>query len=53
MAKAIKILGLKKDLKIIPTFVTIDPERNSSQQLKAYLVQTSHNMYLLDPNWRL
>ncbi|KAI3872656.1 hypothetical protein MKX03_010925 [Papaver bracteatum] len=89
MAKAIKILESEQDLKIIPTFVTIDPERDSPRQLNAYLkefdprivgltgsicsikemareyrvffrkveedgadylVQTSHNMYLLDPN---
>ncbi|KAI3941014.1 hypothetical protein MKX01_037905 [Papaver californicum] len=89
MAKAIKILESEQDLKIIPIFVTIDPERDSPRQLKAYLnefdprivgltgsissvkemareyriffkkveedgadylVLTSHNMYLLDPN---
>ncbi|MCL7041272.1 hypothetical protein MKW94_001411 [Papaver nudicaule] len=89
MAKAINILESKQELKIIPAFVTIDPERDSPKQLKTYLnefdprivgltgpvgavkdmareyriffrkveedgadylVQTSHHMYLLDPN---
>ncbi|XP_016500636.1 protein SCO1 homolog 2, mitochondrial isoform X1 [Nicotiana tabacum] len=37
MAKAIDILGSKQDLKILPVFVTIDPQRDTPSQLRAYL----------------
>ncbi|OEL37790.1 Protein SCO1-like protein 2, mitochondrial [Dichanthelium oligosanthes] len=88
MADAIKLLESKYGIKITPLFVTIDPQRDSPAQLKAYLnefdprivgltgpvsavrqiaqeyrvffkrveevgqdylVESSHNMYLLDP----
>lgn len=89
MAKAINILESQHNLKIKPVYITIDPQRDSSDQLQAYLkefdsriigltgpssavrqiaqeyrvffkkvdeegqdylVDCSHNMYLLDPN---
>ncbi|XP_072999067.1 protein SCO1 homolog 2, mitochondrial isoform X1 [Typha latifolia] len=89
ITEAINILECKYDLKITPVFITIDPQRDSPAQLKAYLeeldpriigltgpiaavrqiaqeyrvyfkkfdeigqdylVECSHNMYLLDPN---
>ncbi|KAE9601267.1 hypothetical protein Lal_00023932 [Lupinus albus] len=89
MAKAIDILESKQKLKILPVFVTIDPQRDTPSQLCAYLkefdsriigltgpvtairqmaqeyrvyfkkveedggdylVDCSHNMYLLNPN---
>ncbi|KAJ1398652.1 Thioredoxin-like superfamily [Sesbania bispinosa] len=89
MAKAIDILESKQNLKILPVFVTIDPQRDTTSQLRAYLkefdsriigltgpdaairqmaqeyrvyfkkveedggdylVESSHNMYLLNPN---
>lgn len=37
MAKAIDILESKHDSKILPVFVTIDPQRDTSSQLCAYL----------------
>ncbi|KAL2343043.1 hypothetical protein Fmac_004328 [Flemingia macrophylla] len=37
MAKAIDILESKKKLKILPVFVTIDPQRDTPSQLRAYL----------------
>ncbi|XP_062147531.1 protein SCO1 homolog 2, mitochondrial isoform X1 [Alnus glutinosa] len=37
MAKAIDILESKRDSKILPVFVTIDPQRDTSSQLCAYL----------------
>ncbi|OVA07634.1 Copper chaperone SCO1/SenC [Macleaya cordata] len=37
MAKAIDILESKHKLKVMPIFVTIDPQRDSPSQLKAYL----------------
>ncbi|XP_057417577.1 protein SCO1 homolog 2, mitochondrial [Lotus japonicus] len=37
MAKAIDILESKQNLKILPVFVTIDPQRDSPSQLRAYL----------------
>uniref|UniRef100_A0A0D9XD32 Thioredoxin domain-containing protein n=1 Tax=Leersia perrieri TaxID=77586 RepID=A0A0D9XD32_9ORYZ len=88
MADAVKLLESKYGTKITPLFVTIDPQRDSPAQLKAYLsefdpriigltgtinavrqiaqeyrvffkkvddvgqdylVESSHNMYLLDP----
>lgn len=89
MAKATDILESKQNLKILPVFVTIDPQRDTPSQLRAYLeefnsriigltgpvaairqmaqqyrvyfkkveedggdylVDTSHNMYLLSPD---
>lgn len=89
MAKATDILESKHDSKILPVFVTIDPQRDTPSQLGAYLrefdsrivgltgpasavrqmaqeyrvyfkkveeegddylVESSHNMYLLNPN---
>lgn len=88
MADVVKLLESKYDIKITPLFITIDPQRDSPAQLKAYLsefdpriigltgstngvrqiaqeyrvffkkveevgqdylVESSHNMYLLDP----
>ncbi|KAJ1289464.1 hypothetical protein BS78_02G166300 [Paspalum vaginatum] len=88
MVDVIKLLESKYDTKITPLFITIDPQRDSPAQLKAYLsefdprivgltgpisavrqisqeyrvffkrveevgqdylVESSHNMYLLDP----
>ncbi|XP_054822099.1 protein SCO1 homolog 2, mitochondrial isoform X1 [Prosopis cineraria] len=88
MAKTIDILESKQNLKILPVFVTIDPQRDSPSQLREYLkefdsriigltgpvgairqmaqeyrvyfkkveedggdylVDSSHNMYLLNP----
>ncbi|MED6158883.1 hypothetical protein PIB30_037169 [Stylosanthes scabra] len=37
MAKAIDILESKEHLKILPVFVTIDPQRDTPAQLRAYL----------------
>ncbi|QHO02590.1 protein SCO1 homolog 2, mitochondrial [Arachis ipaensis] len=37
MAKAIDILESKEHLKILPVFVTIDPQRDTPSQLHAYL----------------
>ncbi|KAG5155320.1 hypothetical protein JHK82_013289 [Glycine max] len=92
MAKAIDILESKQNLKILPVFVSTDPQRDTPSQLRAYLkefdsriigltgpvaairqmaqeycfyfkkveedgsdylVDCSHNMYLLNPKWRL
>ncbi|XP_004237400.1 protein SCO1 homolog 2, mitochondrial [Solanum lycopersicum] len=93
MAKTIDILGSKQDHhKILPVFVTIDPQRDTPSQLRAYLkefdprimgltgpvaavrqmtqeyrvyfkkvdeeggdylVECSHNMYLVNPNMRV
>ncbi|XP_044469335.1 protein SCO1 homolog 2, mitochondrial [Mangifera indica] len=89
MAKAVDILESKKNLKVLPVFVTIDPQRDTPAQLRAYLkefdsrilgltgpvgavrqmaqeyriyfkkveeeggdylVESSHNMYLMSPN---
>ncbi|GMP26120.1 hypothetical protein CsSME_00002701 [Camellia sinensis var. sinensis] len=89
MAKAIDILESKQNLKVLPVFVTIDPQRDTPSQLRAYLrefdsrimgltgsvpairqmaqeyrvyfkkveedgddylVESSHNMYLTNPN---
>ncbi|GAU19082.1 hypothetical protein TSUD_79040 [Trifolium subterraneum] len=82
MARAIDILESKQNLKVLPVFVTIDPQRDTPSQLRAYLegltgpvaairqmaqeyrvyfkkveedggdylVDSSHNMYLLNPN---
>ncbi|KAH9718638.1 protein SCO1 [Citrus sinensis] len=89
MAKAIDILDSKKNLKILPIFVTIDPQRDTPAHLRAYLkefnsrivgltgpvgairqmaqeyrvffkkveeegddylVESSHNMYLMNPS---
>ncbi|CAM8996144.1 unnamed protein product [Rhodiola kirilowii] len=89
MAKTIDILETKQKIKILPVFVTLDPERDNPAQLRAYLkefdsrivgltgpvsairqmaqeyrvhfkrveedagdylVETSHNMYLLNPS---
>ncbi|XP_047048528.1 protein SCO1 homolog 2, mitochondrial [Lolium rigidum] len=88
IADVVKLLESKHDIKIKPLFITIDPQRDSPAQLKAYLsefdprivgltgsvdairqiaqeyriffkkvgevgqdyiVESSHNMYLLDP----
>ncbi|KAF2915910.1 protein SCO1 homolog 2, mitochondrial isoform X1 [Oryza sativa Japonica Group] len=73
MADVVKLLESKYGTKITPLFITIDPQRDSPAQLKAYLsvrqiaqeyrvffkkvddigqdylVESSHNMYLLDP----
>ncbi|KAI3933977.1 hypothetical protein MKW92_012079 [Papaver armeniacum] len=48
MAKAIKILESEQDLKIIPTFVTIDPER--IPLVNSRLTSRVSTTYLLDPN---
>ncbi|KAF8404578.1 hypothetical protein HHK36_009465 [Tetracentron sinense] len=92
MAKAIDILESKQNLKVIPVFVTIDPQRDSPSQLRAYLkefdpriggltgpitairqmaqeyrvyfkkveedgddylIDSSHKMYLMDPNMEI
>ncbi|GMP26123.1 hypothetical protein CsSME_00002701 [Camellia sinensis var. sinensis] len=37
MAKAIDILESKQNLKVLPVFVTIDPQRDTPSQLRAYL----------------
>ncbi|XP_027366934.1 protein SCO1 homolog 2, mitochondrial isoform X1 [Abrus precatorius] len=37
MAKAIDILESKQNLNILPVFVTIDPQRDTPSQLRAYL----------------
>ncbi|XP_058738559.1 protein SCO1 homolog 2, mitochondrial-like isoform X7 [Vicia villosa] len=37
MAKANDILESKQNLKILPVFVTIDPQRDTPAQLRAYL----------------
>ncbi|KAK4356662.1 hypothetical protein RND71_025633 [Anisodus tanguticus] len=37
MAKTINILGSKQDHKILPVFVTIDPQRDTPSHLRAYL----------------
>ncbi|KAK7399534.1 hypothetical protein VNO78_10719 [Psophocarpus tetragonolobus] len=37
MAKAIDILESKQNLKILPIFVSIDPQRDTPSQLRAYL----------------
>ncbi|XP_038689926.1 protein SCO1 homolog 2, mitochondrial isoform X2 [Tripterygium wilfordii] len=89
MAKAIKILESKHNVKVLPVFVTIDPQRDTPSHLRAYLqefdsritgltgpanairqmaqeyrvyfrkieeegndylVESSHNMYLMNPN---
>ncbi|XP_050374011.1 protein SCO1 homolog 2, mitochondrial [Argentina anserina] len=89
MAKAINILESRHNLKVLPVFVTIDPERDNTSHLCAYLkefdsrilgltgsvtairqmaqecrvffrkieedgddylVESSHNMYLMSPN---
>ncbi|CAL5088618.1 unnamed protein product [Urochloa decumbens] len=78
MADVVKLLESKYSIKITPLFITIDPQRDSPAQIKAYLsgpisavrqiaqeyrvffkkveevgqdylVESSHNMYLLDP----
>uniref|UniRef100_A0A5B7CAS3 Thioredoxin domain-containing protein n=1 Tax=Davidia involucrata TaxID=16924 RepID=A0A5B7CAS3_DAVIN len=92
MAKAINILELKQNLKVLPVFVTIDPQRDTPSQLRAYLkefdsrivgltgpvaairqiaqeyrvffkkieeegddylIESSHNMYLMNPNMEI
>ncbi|PSS36700.1 Protein SCO1 2 like [Actinidia chinensis var. chinensis] len=89
MVKAINILESKQKLKVLPVFVTVDPQRDTPSQLRAYLrefdprikgltgpvaavrqmaqeyrvffkkveedgddylVETSHHMYLMNPN---
>ncbi|XP_010680565.2 protein SCO1 homolog 2, mitochondrial [Beta vulgaris subsp. vulgaris] len=37
LAKAIDILESEQNVKVLPVFVTIDPQRDSPSQLKAYL----------------
>ncbi|GAU19089.1 hypothetical protein TSUD_79110 [Trifolium subterraneum] len=37
MARAIDILESKQNLKVLPVFVTIDPQRDTPSQLRAYL----------------
>ncbi|KAG0471187.1 hypothetical protein HPP92_015733 [Vanilla planifolia] len=37
MAKAISILESQHNLKVLPVYITIDPQRDSPDQLKAYL----------------
>uniref|UniRef100_A0A0R0K3Y1 Uncharacterized protein n=1 Tax=Glycine max TaxID=3847 RepID=A0A0R0K3Y1_SOYBN len=37
MAKAIDILESKQNLKILPVFVSTDPQRDTPSQLRAYL----------------
>lgn len=92
LAKAIDMLGSKQDVKVLPIFVTIDPQRDTPSQLRAYLkefdsrivgltgpvsairqmaqeyrvyfkkveedgddylVESSHNMYLMNPNMEI
>ncbi|KAL4368970.1 hypothetical protein GQ457_05G014460 [Hibiscus cannabinus] len=92
MAKAIDTLESKENLKVLPVFVTIDPQRDAPAQLRAYLkefdqrivgltgpvsavrqmaqeyrvyfkkveeegddylVESSHNMYLIDPKMKV
>lgn len=92
MAKAIDILESKQNLKVLPVFVTIDPQRDNAAQLHAYLkefdlrlvgltgsvaavremareyrvyfkkieedgddylVDSSHNMYLINPDLKV
>lgn len=92
MAKAIDKLEAKHTIKVLPVFVTIDPQRDTPSQLRAYLkefdpriigltgpvsavrqmaqehriyfkkveeegddylVESSHNMYLLNPNMEI
>ncbi|XP_022740266.1 protein SCO1 homolog 2, mitochondrial [Durio zibethinus] len=92
MAEAIDTLESKENLKVLPVFVTIDPQRDTPAQLRAYLkefdprivgltgpvsavrqmaqeyrvffrkveeegddylVESSHNMYLLDPKMKV
>ncbi|KAG8642881.1 hypothetical protein MANES_12G136200v8 [Manihot esculenta] len=79
MAKAIDTLESKENIKVLPVFVTIDPQRDTPSHLRAYLkgpvsavrqmaqeyrvyfrkveeegddylVESSHNMYLINPN---
>ncbi|KAL5703958.1 hypothetical protein ACHQM5_022446 [Ranunculus cassubicifolius] len=89
MAKVLKILDSKENVRIVPLFVTLDPQRDSPAQLRAYLkefdprivgltgpgnsvrqmaqeyrvffkkieedgndylIDSSHRMYLLEPN---
>ncbi|CAK9135414.1 unnamed protein product [Ilex paraguariensis] len=89
MAKAVDILESKQNLKVLPVFVTIDPQRDTMSHLRAYLkefdlrivgltgsvaairqmaweyrvyfrkvdeegddylVESSHNMYILNPS---
>ncbi|XP_027073693.1 protein SCO1 homolog 2, mitochondrial-like isoform X1 [Coffea arabica] len=92
MAKAIDILDSKQNLRVLPIFVTLDPQRDTPSQLHAYLrefdqrivgltgpvaairqmaqeyrvyfrkvdeeaddylVESSHNMYLLNPKMQV
>ncbi|XP_059624292.1 protein SCO1 homolog 2, mitochondrial [Cornus florida] len=92
MANAIDVLESKKNLKVLPVCVTIDPQRDNPSQLRAYLkefdarivgltgpvaairqmaqqyriffrkveeegddylVESSHNMYLMNPNMEI
>ncbi|GMI86571.1 homologue of copper chaperone SCO1 2 [Hibiscus trionum] len=92
MAKAINTLESKENLKVLPVFVTIDPQRDAPAQLRAYLnefdprivgltgpvsavrqmtqeyrvyfkkveeegddylVESSHNLYLIDPKMKV
>ncbi|KAK4483619.1 hypothetical protein RD792_010819, partial [Penstemon davidsonii] len=92
MAKSIDILESKENLKVLPIFVTIDPQRDTPSQLRTYLrefdsrivgltgpatavrqmaqeyrvffrkvdeegddylVESSHNMYLINPNMQV
>ncbi|CAN0912004.1 Protein SCO1 homolog 2, mitochondrial [Linum grandiflorum] len=82
MAKAIDILESQENLKVLPVFVTIDPQRDTPGHLRAYLkgppsavrqvaqeyrvffrkveedkddylVETSHNLYLIGPNMKV
>ncbi|KNA03754.1 hypothetical protein SOVF_206090 [Spinacia oleracea] len=92
MAKAVDILESKRNVKLLPVFVTIDPQRDSPSQLKSYLrefdprivgltgsvnsirqvaqeyriffkkieedgsdylIESSHNMYLMSPNMEI
>ncbi|KAL2906058.1 Protein SCO1-like protein 2 mitochondrial [Bienertia sinuspersici] len=92
MTKAIDILESKQNVKLLPVFVTLDPQRDSPSHLKAYLrefdprivgltgpvnairqmaqeyriffkkveedgndylVESSHNMYLMNPDMEI
>ncbi|GAB4848679.1 Protein SCO1 2, mitochondrial [Ancistrocladus abbreviatus] len=92
MAEAIGILESKQNIMVLPVFVTIDPQRDSPSQLRAYLsefspkivgltgpiaairqmaqeyrvffkkveedvndylIETTHNMYLMNPNMEI
>ncbi|KAF9610365.1 hypothetical protein IFM89_022035 [Coptis chinensis] len=44
MAKVIKTLDSKQNVNLIPIFVTLDPQRDSLSQLRAYLKEFDHRI---------